>query len=322
MIGTDHHWTEADKVAISPRRNVTILAGKCDIADWPRFLEAVALEALGLQREADKAADRFEASMGVTQDDRILAGAVAIKTRPTDDELLTVARAEAHIAQARTMALPTRIRRGEMGHEVKKLRTTKRNMVLNAKASMARVEAAISRRRDQAEEVEIRRGLVETARLAANRDDAVSVSSAGRRVRVERMSGLERAYRRDFLANDEAPAEMLYRTGVTYRDKFEMSHGRKNNRAEPGQGGSRAVSPRIPVKEIEAGAYLSSLRRHLSYAEQVVLEAVCGEDRSIGETARTTHTAWSTVQKHLVSGLKKILKAEKSAPIPLTREKT
>lgn len=315
IIGNAHAWVEANAAQISPRLSVTILAACQGSPEWPRFLEAVILETLGLQREADKAAAKFEASMAVTDDDRLLAGSLKVQTAPTADELFTVAIAERNIAQANAMTLPSRIRRGEMAKEVKKLRAAKRSTILNAKGTITRVEAAIGMRRQRAGEIEARRGLVETVQLAEGRGDAIAIARSPR-IRVERVGGLERANRKGFLDGSNFKPEILYRAGLLYRDKYEMAHGRKTSRAEPGQGGSRSASPRIPVNEIEANLYLNAIRRAFTEPERLVLDAVCGEDRAIGETARLARAAWSTVQKHLVSGLEKVASAEGWASLP------
>ena len=305
-LGTSHARTVGQAFAISRRLIATIVPDYFEPEDLRAFDHAIAAERDGLQVEADKFLARFENAFGITDDDRILAGA-KLSLAPTDQELLTIANAEQHLEAAKKLSLPSRIRPGEYGKETRKLREKRRSLVNQARGQILTVGRTINARRAKAEAVEVRRGLLETVELGQLRGEDIGYSTEGRRLHFSRRGGLESAFAHGLLDDSTFKAESLRRAAIHYRDLYEVGVGKRSASKDLGEGGGgSSFPPKVPTRAIDASLELSDARRNLTHRQRRVLDSVCGEDASVNETANQIGCKYETAKRALVKGLEEV----------------
>jgi DNA-directed RNA polymerase specialized sigma24 family protein len=95
--------------------------------------------------------------------------------------------------------------------------------------------------------------------------------------------------------------EKLYRTGISYREAFEIAEGQTSSGGEGGGGGSgpKAPQPRL----IQAGEDLADMRKGLNPRQRKVLDMVCGLDMRVREAATAMRAGVPATERALRGGL-------------------
>lgn len=141
-------------------------------------------------------------------------------------------------------------------------------------------------------------GAVIRHKRGSNRGLAVLVYDRG--LRARRLTGIEHALGEGYLANGGNRADRLFRTGVSYREAYEIAEGQTSSGGEGGGGfGPKAPQPRL----VEAGQALADMRKGLNPRQRRVLDLVCGQDMRLREAATQMGAGFPATVRALCGGL-------------------
>lgn len=126
-------------------------------------------------------------------------------------------------------------------------------------------------------------------RRGTKRGLPVLVYDKARRAQI--LTGIEHAFAQGYLDDGQSPgqAEALLEIGQIYAQAFQALDPLGAANTEGGGGGG--FGPKAPqVRHVEAGETLKIMRARLLPRQVAVLDAVCGEDKRLGEISRTRNT--------------------------------
>lgn len=180
----------------------------------------------------------------------------------------------------------------------KKNRTKIQQHEATAKRLLCRAE---EHARDEADRLWIEGALAETQVQAELRGQAVAVSKTGPATTTEK-TGLEDAKAKGYLEAEHGPdrSEDLYRTGVRYREAYEIARGQTTSKGDGG-GGFGPKGPQLRI--VEAGEDLATMRSALTMKEAAVLDSICGEGLGLFQTTIRCRMGTPAVRRALRGGL-------------------
>lgn len=270
---------------------------RLDPAHWRALDRLIAAEASGFHDLAAVIQPELERRLGVTPDDRLVAGSAPDPAAFTPAEIARLDAAEAVLAAPHA--------RAPKASDLDRKRREARLAILDLQRDRARRVA-------RAEDAEVARGLAETAALASARGEPLAADRVAGRLRARRLTALEKALQSGYLDGGPVRPESLLRAGEAYRDAYEIAVGERGptrdlSRApQPGTFGPRTPTTPIlaslrlaqmrgePVRkrageEPEGAATVASKRRKalrmLTDRERQACDLICGQDLTVNATA-------------------------------------
>lgn len=247
----------------------------------------IAAEADGLLTHATAWLTDLERLLGVTTDDRLVAGSLPNARGIDPDDMDRLAQAEATLRS----------------------RTAPSNLRKEAKRAILDVKRRQAQRVERADSADVERGIAESFALAANRGELVCVETVAGRRRATKLGGLQLAFERGVLDTTSVRGESLLRAAELYRDLYEIAiGGRGPDRTENlAMGGvSSGFGPKSMLPQVQASQELQRTRDGLTKVQRQTCDLVCGLDFTVAAAAKRLGKNYRTLEKALAEGLKRV----------------
>lgn len=266
---------------------LTIPRGAMDAKAWTSLDHVVAADLAGLSDLTERLRAGLERRLGVTNEDRHVAGTLDPLAMASED----IERLDAAESNLRVALAPTH---GLTGKE----RGQRHKQRCDARLALLDLQRDHARRIERAGAVEVVRGIAETVSLS--KPGSLSVETVAGKPRARRIGGFLAALDRGVLDGCKVSAEALYRMGELYRELYEIAIGQRGPDREnmTGGGGSR-----VPVVAIEAGEKLSAMRTNMAPLQVGVLDIVCGHDCYVYDAATQLRRKPATIETVLCQAL-------------------
>lgn len=277
---------------------------------WGAVDRLIAAQAAGFGDLAEHIHADLERRLGVTHDDRLIAGALPDPRKPTPDELVALALAEQALTDA-AKPLP----KGLTHRQARAHRERNRESRKTAKLAIAAIQARLQTGAEKVRDLEVRKGLAETVKLAGLRKEVLEIGQApgaSGRVWASRTPELSRLWASGHLDGSQVGADGLKRAGEAYRDVYEIAVGKRGPDRSEGAGG--VFGSKTPTAPILASTKLEEMRGRphrktdrvfspMTPAQQKACDLICGENLSLPEASRATGAHRDTVARRLRAGL-------------------
>lgn len=258
-----------------------------DAKAWTSLDHVVAADLAGFSDLTERLRAGLERRLGVTNEDRHVAGTLDPLAMASED----IERLDAAESNLRVALAPTH---GLTGKE----RGQRHKQRCDARLALLDLQRDHARRIERAGAVEVVRGIAETVSLS--KPGSLSVETVAGKPRARRIGGFLAALDRGVLDGCKVSAEALYRMGELYRELYEIAIGQRGPDREnmTGGGGSR-----VPVVAIEAGEKLSAMRTNMAPLQVGVLDIVCGHDCYVYDAATQLRRKPATIETVLCQAL-------------------